>query len=66
VGGGGAAAVLAAGARQRPWARDMTVGLNIERITGALDVLTRMDRHLAKESAATDANSKQESDHYNA
>jgi DNA-binding MarR family transcriptional regulator len=48
----GVAAVKAAEKRQRPWARDMTAGLNIEHITAALEVLTHMNQHLA--SGATD------------
>jgi DNA-binding MarR family transcriptional regulator len=49
----GEAAVKAAEDRQRPWARDMTSGLSMERITAALEVLTRMDRHLANAGETT-------------
>jgi DNA-binding MarR family transcriptional regulator len=50
----GAAAVKAAEERQRPWARDMAAGLHTARIAAALEVLTRMDLHLANTKGATD------------
>jgi DNA-binding MarR family transcriptional regulator len=62
----GATAVKAAEERQRPWARDMMAGLNMERIVGALEVLTHMDRHLADASGIVDLNSNQERGSYDA
>ena len=50
----GAAAVKAAGERQRPWARDMAAGLNISRIAGAFEVLSLMDRQLASAKGTAD------------
>jgi DNA-binding MarR family transcriptional regulator len=50
----GTAAVTAAEQRQRPWARDMTAGLTLERIANALDVLTHMNKHLASAIGAAD------------
>jgi DNA-binding MarR family transcriptional regulator len=50
----GSAAVKAAEERQRPLARDMATGLNMERIAAALEVLTHMDQHLANAKGATD------------
>jgi DNA-binding MarR family transcriptional regulator len=50
----GAAAVAAAGERQRPWACHLAAGLTEERLIVALEVLTHMDRHLAKAVAAAD------------
>src|SRR5271154_2193226 len=44
----GRAAVKGAEARQRPWARDLTAGLSLERLATALGVLTALDRHLAQ------------------
>jgi DNA-binding MarR family transcriptional regulator len=55
----GAAAVTAAEERQRPWARDMTAGLNMDRIAAALGVLTHMSQHLTNASDATDVDSNQ-------
>ena len=43
----GIAAVRGAEERQRPWARNIAAGLNLEQISGALAVLTHMDRRLA-------------------
>ena len=50
----GRAAAKSAGERQRPWARDITAGLSLERISTALEVLTHMNKHLAKAGSATD------------
>ena len=50
----GSTAVNAAEQRQRPWARDTTAGLTLERITTALDVLTHMNKHLAPPVGAAD------------
>jgi DNA-binding MarR family transcriptional regulator len=50
----GRAAVKGAEERQRPWARDMTAGLSLERISTALEVLTHMNKHLAQAAGATD------------
>jgi DNA-binding MarR family transcriptional regulator len=43
----GAAAVAAAGERQRPWACKLVAGIPMERLAVALEVLTHMDQHLA-------------------
>jgi DNA-binding MarR family transcriptional regulator len=56
----GSTAVNAAEQRQRPWARDMTAGLTLERIATALDVLTHMNRHLAPSIGTTDEDSAEE------
>jgi DNA-binding MarR family transcriptional regulator len=50
----GSAAVRAAEERQRPWARDVTAGLTLERLSAALEVLTHMNKHLAHAISATD------------
>jgi DNA-binding MarR family transcriptional regulator len=50
----GRAAAKSAGERQRPWARDLTAGLSLERISTALEVLTHMNKHLAQAASATD------------
>src|SRR6202167_5297785 len=50
----GSAAVRAAEERQRPWARHMTAGLTLERLSTALEVLTHMNKHLAHAISATD------------
>jgi DNA-binding MarR family transcriptional regulator len=50
----GRAAVRAAEQRQRPWARNLTAGLTLERISAALEVLTHMNKNLAQASGATD------------
>jgi hypothetical protein len=46
--------VRAAEERQRPWARDMTAGLTLERLSTALEVLTHMNKHLAHAINATE------------
>jgi DNA-binding MarR family transcriptional regulator len=43
----GRAAVKGAETRQRPWARDLTAGLSLERLATALGVLTELNKHLA-------------------
>jgi DNA-binding MarR family transcriptional regulator len=53
----GSAAARAAEERQRPWAREMAAGLPLERITSALEVLTRLDQHLADAANDTDEDS---------
>jgi DNA-binding MarR family transcriptional regulator len=50
----GSAAVRAAEERQRPWARDVTAGLTLERLSTALEVLTHMNKHLAHAISPTD------------
>lgn len=50
----GRAAAKSAEERQRPWARDITAGLSLERISTALEVLTNMNKHLAQAASATD------------
>ncbi len=55
-----AAAVKAAEERQRPWAREMTAGLNMKRITAALEVLTHMDQHLSNDTGAAEMNANTE------
>lgn len=50
----GRAAAKNAEERQRPWAREMTGGLSLERISTALEVLTHMNKHLAQAAGATD------------
>lgn len=56
----GAAAVKAAEELQRPWAREMTAGLNMKRITAALEVLTHMDQHLSNDTGAAEMNANTE------
>src|SRR5258707_11978947 len=46
--------------RQRPWARDLTAGLSLERISAALEVLTHMNKHLAQATSAADEDLKAE------
>jgi|SRR5271156_2940596 len=50
----GSAAVKAAEERQRPWARNLTAGLTLERIAAALEVITHMNKRLAQAVGATD------------
>jgi DNA-binding MarR family transcriptional regulator len=50
----GRAAVKAAEERQRPWAREMMAGFTLERISTAFEVLTHMNRHLARTVDAKD------------
>ena len=50
----GSAAVKAAEERQRPWARDLTVGITLEHISTALQILTHMNKYLAQVISATD------------
>ena len=50
----GRAAAKSAEERQRPWAREMTAGLSLERISTALEVLTHMNKHLAQAAGAID------------
>ena len=50
----GRTAVKNAQKRQRPWARDITAGLSLERISTALEVLTHMNKQLAQAAGATD------------
>jgi DNA-binding MarR family transcriptional regulator len=50
----GRAAAKSAEERQRPWAREMTAGLSLERISTALEVLTHMNKHLAQAVGAID------------
>jgi DNA-binding MarR family transcriptional regulator len=50
----GRAAAKNAEERQRPWAREMTAGLSLERISTALEVLAHMNKHLAQAASATD------------
>ena len=48
----GRTAAKSAEERQRPWAREMTAGLSLERISTALEVLTHMNKHLAQAAGA--------------
>src|SRR6204780_1596260 len=50
----GRAAAKSAEERQRPWARDITAGLSLERISTALEVLTHMNKQLAQAASAMD------------
>jgi DNA-binding MarR family transcriptional regulator len=50
----GRTAVNAAGRLQQPWARDMTSKLAREDLATALEVLTRMDTHLAAAAGGDD------------
>jgi DNA-binding MarR family transcriptional regulator len=50
----GRAAAKSAEERQRPWAREMTAGLSLERISTALEVLTHMNEHLTQAASAID------------
>ncbi len=59
----GRAAVKAAEERQRPWAREMMAGLTLERIATALEVLTHMNKHLARAIGVTDEDSHRRSNH---
>jgi len=56
----GNVAVSAAEQRQRPWARELTAGLDTERIAAALEVLTNMDLRLANGASAAVENSIRE------
>jgi DNA-binding MarR family transcriptional regulator len=58
----GRAAVKGAEARQRPWARDLTAGLSLERLATALGVLTELNRHLAQADSLADQDFKEERD----
>jgi DNA-binding MarR family transcriptional regulator len=50
----GRAAAKSAEERQRPWARGLTAGLSLERISTAFEVLTHMNKQLAQAASAMD------------
>jgi DNA-binding MarR family transcriptional regulator len=56
----GRTAAKSAEERQRPWAREMTAGLSLERISTALEVLTHMNEHLTQAASAIDEDSTEE------